>query len=240
MKRFTDTEIWNKPWYRKLPPEMKCAWDYVVDHCDNVGVWIPDFEIAEVFIGTKIDWDQVLERCNGNIKVMECGKWWVVDFCDFQYGELKETCPPHRSYLSLLKKHSLLIPYSKGSYTLQEKEKEKDSLFLKNSKQEDPESKTRARDKIAEATGEVIAYLNKEAGTAFRDGAGHRTKIGALLKKGYTVLDMKKVIKIKATKWKDDPKMQDFLRPSTLFAPVHFDDYLGEYETACMRASDGN
>jgi uncharacterized phage protein (TIGR02220 family) len=223
MKRFTDTEIWNKPWYRKLPPEMKCAWDYVTDHCDNVGVWVPDMDAAEFFIGSTVDWDDLLRRCNGNIRCLESGKWWLPDFCDFQYGELKDTCPPHRSYISLLKKHSLFIPYSKGSYTLQEKEKEKDK-----------DSYSSKQDKTVDITKLVIAFLNEKAGTAFRDGAGHREKVKGMLKKGYTLEDMKKVIAIKALQWKDDREYKKYLRPSTLFRPSHFDDYLGEYETEML------
>jgi predicted phage replisome organizer/uncharacterized phage protein (TIGR02220 family) len=89
---------------------------------------------------------------------------------------------------------------------------------------------------IAETTREVIAFLNERADTKFNaDGQGHRSKVGALLKKGYTTRQMKQVIAVKALKWKDDPKMRDYLRPSTLFAPAHFDDYLGEYETEKAR-----
>lgn len=92
---------------------------------------------------------------------------------------------------------------------------------------------------IAESTREVVAYLNSRADTRFSTEAqGHRKCVAGLLKKGYTVEDMKKVIAVKCLKWKDDEKMYQYLRPSTLFRPSHFDDYLGEYETEKAHAED--
>jgi hypothetical protein len=36
------------------------------------------------------------------------------------------------------------------------------------------------------------------------------------------------VIDVKVEKWKGDPKMDDFLRPDTLFRPKNFEAYLNE------------
>ena len=139
-KRFRDTEVWSKPWYRKLPPALKCLWDFILDHCDSVGVWIPDFEAAEFNIGEKVEWEKLLEAANGNIEVLPSGKWWIVDFCAFQYGELREECRPHISYLLLLRKHGLEERVSKGypkgiqTHKEKEKEKEKESSSSSSSK----------------------------------------------------------------------------------------------------------
>jgi predicted phage replisome organizer/uncharacterized phage protein (TIGR02220 family) len=80
---------------------------------------------------------------------------------------------------------------------------------------------------------EIIGYLNEKTGKKFRASSeAHAKYVRARLKEGYTVEDFKKVIDKKVKKWKDDPKMFDFLRPSTLFAPSHFDEYLNEPDTA--------
>lgn len=106
-KRFRDREIWQKPWYRKLSPEDRGAWDYLADRCDNVGVWVPDFEAAKFYINGKPDWENLPGKCNGNIKILDSGKWFLVDFCRFQYGELKQSNRAHASYLALLRKHGI-------------------------------------------------------------------------------------------------------------------------------------
>jgi predicted phage replisome organizer/uncharacterized phage protein (TIGR02220 family) len=80
---------------------------------------------------------------------------------------------------------------------------------------------------------EIISYLNEKTGKTFRaSGESHAKYVRARLKEGYTVEDFKKVIDKKVKKWKDDPKMFEFLRPSTLFAPSHFDEYLNEPDEA--------
>lgn len=120
MNRFVDTNIWKKPWYRKLTPAEKCAWKYITDNCDNVGVWDADFELATFCIGESIDWFAFAEKTNGNIEILENGKWWLVDFCSFQHPDLNEQSDskPIKSYVALLKKHNLWKAYLKGINTL--------------------------------------------------------------------------------------------------------------------------
>ena len=107
-KRFIDTELWRKEWYRKLTPAEKSAWLYLTTHCDNVGVIRVDTELAEYSIGTPVDWVSLPEKVHGNIEILENGKWWIRDFCEFQYGELHENNKPHLSYIALLRRYGLL------------------------------------------------------------------------------------------------------------------------------------
>lgn len=124
--------MWKKPWFRELSPAEKAAWFYIKDECDNVGVWCPDFKLAEFQIGESIDWDSLPSKTNGNIEVLENGKWFLVDFVEFQYGGLKDDPKnkPHQSYLKLLQSHGLLhrvsIDYGKGINTHKDKDKDKD------------------------------------------------------------------------------------------------------------------
>lgn len=113
MKRFTDTEIWEKIWFHDLNSAEKCAFMYIKDKCNNVGVWTPNFSAAEFFIKSKIDWDSFQKKCNGNIEILQNGKWWLIDFCKFQYKKLdkKTTSPPMQSYIKMLKEHNLWEKY---------------------------------------------------------------------------------------------------------------------------------
>lgn len=155
-KRYHDIEIWKKRWFMNLSPQEKCAVFYIKDDCDNVGVWDANIELAEFIIKADIDWKALLDKANGNIQVLDNGKWWIVDFCMFQYTELSEnsTSPPIKSHVNLLKKHGLWEEYlrvAKGygyprervtetSVTLKEKEKEKVKVKEKDKvKEEDKE-----------------------------------------------------------------------------------------------------
>ncbi|EFA25810.1 conserved phage C-terminal domain-containing protein [Pediococcus acidilactici] len=74
----------------------------------------------------------------------------------------------------------------------------------------------------------LISYLNEKSGRAFHNTEANRKLIKARLNDGFTKKDFKLVIDYKSTEWKDNKDMQKYLRPNTLFAPSHFDDYLNE------------
>lgn len=81
---------------------------------------------------------------------------------------------------------------------------------------------------LADATKEIISYLNQQAGTSYRASSKATQRfVHARLKENYTVDDCKKVIDIKVANWKDDPKMSKYLRPKTLFG-TNFESYLNE------------
>lgn len=73
---------------------------------------------------------------------------------------------------------------------------------------------------------DIVEYLNKKAGKKYRASSKDTQKhIRARLEDGYTVADFQTVIDKMCGKWKGDPKMEDYLRPSTLFGPK-FEGYL--------------
>lgn len=65
---------------------------------------------------------------------------------------------------------------------------------------------------------EIINFLNKEAGKSFHSKTeGTRKLIFRWLKIGYTVDQFKEAITNMVDAWLNDPKMNQYLRPSTLF-----------------------
>lgn len=84
----------------------------------------------------------------------------------------------------------------------------------------------------------VLSYLNRATGKGFefRNRSGDLTasaeKIIQRLKQGYTPEELKEVAFAKCEQWKDDDKMAEFLRPSTLFRRENFEQYLGEIRGA--------
>ena len=81
-KRFTDSEKWNKSWFRKLKPENKCFWIYILDKCSNAGIWDVDFEAAEFFIGTSLNRKEIDEIFKKQFIEIADNKWFIHDFIE--------------------------------------------------------------------------------------------------------------------------------------------------------------
>jgi len=131
-KRFTATEKWDDPWFRKLPCKYKALWQFVCDKCDNAGVWKKDFESAIHYIGELVDEKTGLELFNSGkerIRLINGDSWFITEFVVFQFGELSVDCRPHKSVMDLIAKHQKK-GYPKGmdrvSATLKDKDKEQD------------------------------------------------------------------------------------------------------------------
>ena len=74
---------------------------------------------------------------------------------------------------------------------------------------------------------EIINYLNSKSDKNFRSNNKNTIKeIKARLNDGYTIIDLKKVIDIKTSQWKNT-EYDKYLRPKTLFGSK-FEDYINE------------
>ena len=95
---------------------------------------------------------------------------------------------------------------------------------------------------------EIIDYLNSKT----RKHLDYRTKSYQRLIRGrwndksrkdktpeQKLADFKKVIDNKAFDWQGDAKMWNYMKPSTLFAPSHFDEYLNQNETHYVPPTNG-
>ena len=79
-----------------------------------------------------------------------------------------------------------------------------------------------------EEIAEIVKYLNEKTKKNYRASSGKtRDAIKARFQDDFTVDDFKKVIDNKVVSWGKDPKMAQFLRPSTLFG-TKFEEYLNE------------
>lgn len=128
MKRFTATEKWSKEWFQELPPRLKCLWQYICDNADAAGIWEPNFKLASYLIGeavTQVD----IPLFGDRIEKLECGKFFLTRFIEFQYGKLSSECKAHTPAIRSLEKHRVSKGYPKGIQTLKDtdKDKEKDS-----------------------------------------------------------------------------------------------------------------
>lgn len=75
---------------------------------------------------------------------------------------------------------------------------------------------------------EVVSYLNKKAKKSYSFSSKSTVNlIKARISEGYNLDDFKKVIDIKVKAWLAHEKMNNYLRPETLFGPK-FEGYLNE------------
>lgn len=75
-----------------------------------------------------------------------------------------------------------------------------------------------------------IEWFNELSDKNFRNTETNRKLIRARLNEGYTKEDIAKVVRFKVNQWKDNTKMNKYLRFTTLFAPTNFSNYLQEVE----------
>lgn len=79
-----------------------------------------------------------------------------------------------------------------------------------------------------EETKHIIDYLNKRTGKKYSVKTKKTAQlIHKLLDNGFTVEDFERVIDIKCKQWLNNEKMNQYLRPRTLFSEK-FEDYLNE------------
>jgi hypothetical protein len=162
MKRFTCTEKWNHPWFRKLSPKLKCFLQFVWDKCDPAGIWEPDLEAASFFVGETISEDEAKNALNGQLELLASGKWFIKNFISFQYTKLSRKCIPHQKVYSSIETnlpHTLAVGYSD---TLQEEEEDKDKEEEgKGSAEGKPEKSPPAATQLAE---EIYKLYPKKVG----------------------------------------------------------------------------
>ena len=113
-KRFTDTEKWKKGFVRSLPPAYKLLWLYMLDDCDNAGVWQVEVEVASIRLGVKVNENEALKLFGNNVISFDEGtKWFIKEFVKFQQGvnhisELNDNSNQHKSILRIVEQYNLL------------------------------------------------------------------------------------------------------------------------------------
>ena len=214
-KRFTDTNKYKKPFIRGLQGAYKLLWDYLYHDCDHAGVWIVDFEIAQIYLGKDmpVNEQDALRYFNSEkkriIQIADNSKWFIPGFVKFQYGDLNPNNKAHNSVIKILTEFKLY----KNKVL---------SSPLQGSKDKD-------KDKVKDKVKEIIEFFNDTCNTKYKEDSKTIIEpISARLKEGYTIDDCKTVIIKKYNDWKDDPEKIQYITPNTLFRPTKFPKYLNQ------------
>lgn len=86
----------------------------------------------------------------------------------------------------------------------------------------------KTKENIKEIYISLVDYLNLKANKNYKSTTKKtQSLIDARLREGFTLDDFKKVIDIKTVQWLNDPEMNKYLRPETLFG-TKFESYLNE------------
>ncbi len=142
-KRLTDTDKWKKPFIRTMKAPYKLLWLYILDECDHAGIWNVEIDIAGNRIGEKLNLETALKSFEGKIISFDNDtKWFVFDFIEFQYGELKINNRVHESVIKILEKYNIdykIKPLISPLQGAKDKDKDKDKDKAKDKdKDSDP------------------------------------------------------------------------------------------------------
>lgn len=107
MKRFTETAKWQDEWFQDLPTKYKVFWQYICDQCDCCGVWKVNLKLAAFQIGEELDGPDLLQTFAGRIEDIGNGRWFIPQFCAFQYGTLSPNSKPHQRIIQTAAKHGI-------------------------------------------------------------------------------------------------------------------------------------
>tara|TARA_R100000700_G_scaffold20180_1_gene26954 strand:+ start:261 stop:1067 length:807 start_codon:yes stop_codon:yes gene_type:complete len=141
-KRFIETDLWKKKWFRKLPTNVKLFYFYILTNCDHAGMYDVDLELAEFQIGMDIDKDNILKHIGDHIEIIKDDKWFLRKFVDFQYGILKDTNNAHKSVIKILNRYGInlgadeVLTSSSQADQEQEQEQEQKQVKVNNKKKE--------------------------------------------------------------------------------------------------------
>lgn len=124
-KRFIDTKMWDKAWFRRLSPKNKLIWIFLLTKCDHAGIWDADWEAAEFLIGESIDYDDLPKEITDKMQRIEGdSQYFIPSFIGFQYGVLRDVSKPHKSVIKRLVDKDLLKTIDNSLLSVKDKDKD--------------------------------------------------------------------------------------------------------------------
>jgi len=150
-QRFTDSNKWLDNWFSNLSNDYKIVWLYLLDTCDNAGIFQINIRLLNFNCSTAITEEELLKTFKGRITKFDTDKCIINKFCVFQYGPEFLNNSKNKAVLSAIKKliiagiidvddngiytpkilfdnsiDTLSIPYQEGIDTHEDKDKDKD------------------------------------------------------------------------------------------------------------------
>ena len=115
-KRFTNSDKWRRPDFRKLEPELKLLYLYIFENCEHTGTWEEDIDMANFQTGLNLNRDQVRQALDGLLIITSHRgrvRYFLPDFIEDQYGEtFNHHNKVHASVVDKLERFGIL--YTEG------------------------------------------------------------------------------------------------------------------------------
>ena len=133
-KRFTDAEKWKDPFFENLTNDFKLIWLYLLDDCDNAGIWNKSIKRLNFHCSTSITEKELYTIFQKRLQPITEHKWFIPKFMEFQYG-IDWINSNNKAVISAYKKleqlnvivdNTLSIPYQYPIDTLKDKDKVKE------------------------------------------------------------------------------------------------------------------
>lgn len=98
---------------------------------------------------------------------------------------------------------------------------------------------TEATEQEQGAAVTVLGKLSERSGREYRPTTSEHVKlIVALLRRGYSESELRLVVWDRSNRWSGDPKMDEYLRPATVFGPEKFADYLAAAKESARKEQE--
>jgi len=109
-KRFTDTDKWKDEWYTELSSDYKIIWQYLLDTCDNAGIYKRNIKLLNYYCNTNVSAEEILKVFNKRVSQLADDKWLINKFCVYQYGNdfLESTNKAVLSAVKILEQNNII------------------------------------------------------------------------------------------------------------------------------------
>jgi hypothetical protein len=184
-KRFTDTEKFMDPWYRRLPSKHKLLWEYMLCTCSHAGIVSLDLELVELVLKEKFKDDDLDTFFSDRLMRLSEFKYFIPKFIDFQYGKLNKSSKVHGSVMDALSKegieynslevgriYTLSIGYANTSDSIKDKDKNKAKAKVKDKAKEKEKASYQIKTQDVKTSPlESLNFLDVEIITWLREGS---------------------------------------------------------------------
>jgi len=176
-KRFTDSEKWQDNWFTELTNDQKVIWIYLLDHCDNAGVWKMNMKNLNYFCSTNISVEYFIFTFQKRLTRINEEQFIINKFCLFQYGpdfltsknKAVTSALDKLTQLKVVEKldntYTLSIPYTYPINTPKEEEEDKEQDMDKdksiNKDKVEEQDRDKDRDKEQGKEQELVYLKDK-------------------------------------------------------------------------------